>query len=64
MAILNWMRIVRGGECLNVEFKRQAPKLERLSKTFSAFANSSGGYVFLALAIWAISAVSITFREP
>lgn len=43
------MRLVRSGESLNVEFKRQAPKLERLSKTFSAFANSSGGYVFFGV---------------
>lgn len=49
MATTNWMRIVRTGECLNVEFKQQAPKLERLSKTFSAFANSSGGYVFFGV---------------
>lgn len=49
MAGPNWMRMVRGGESLNVEFKRQAPKLERLSKTFSAFSNSSGGYVFFGV---------------
>lgn len=49
MGTTNWMRMVRSGEGLNVEFKRQAPKLERLSKTFSAFANSSGGYVFFGV---------------
>ena len=46
----NWMRLVRSGESLNVEFKRQAPKLERLSRSFSAFANSSGGHIFFGIA--------------
>ena len=46
----NWMALVKSGECLNVEFKRQAPKLERLSRSFSAFANSSGGYIFFGIA--------------
>ena len=45
----DWMRLVRAGEGLNVEFKRQAPKLERLSRSFSAFANSSGGFIFFGI---------------
>jgi len=49
MAKPNWMRLVRSGECLNVEFKRQPPKLERLSRSFSAFANSSGGHIFFGV---------------
>ena len=44
-----WMRMVRGGESLTVEFKVQAPKLERLARTVSAFSNSSGGTLFFGV---------------
>jgi predicted HTH transcriptional regulator len=44
-----WRRQIKSGECLTVEFKRQAPKLDRLSKTVSAFSNSSGGTVFFGV---------------
>ena len=44
-----WMRMVRGGECLTVEFKRQIPKLERLAKSLSAFSNSTGGTLFFGV---------------
>ncbi|MDJ0835981.1 MAG: putative DNA binding domain-containing protein [Acidobacteriota bacterium] len=49
MAKKDWMRMVKSGECLTVEFKRQVPKLERLARTFSAFSNSSGGTVFFGV---------------
>ena len=41
--------MVRGGESLTVEFKRQAPKLERLARSVSAFSNSSGGTLFFGV---------------
>ncbi len=40
---------MRRGEGVQVEFKRQCPKLLRLAKTFSAFSNSSGGTVFFGV---------------
>ena len=44
-----WERMVRGGECLTVEYKRMAPKLERLARSFSAFSNSAGGTIFFGV---------------
>ncbi len=41
--------MVKAGESLTVELKRQAPKLERISRTFSAFSNSAGGYMFFGV---------------
>ena len=49
MSKQNWARMVRGGENLKVEFKRQVPKLERLARSFSAFSNSSGGVIFFGI---------------
>jgi len=49
MAKRDWIRVIRGGETLCVEFKRQVPKLERMSKSMSAFSNSTGGTVFLGI---------------
>lgn len=45
-----WARQLRSGEGLQVEFKVQMPQLQRLSKTLSAFANSSGGTIFFGVA--------------
>ncbi len=44
-----WARMVRAGENLTVEFKRQVPKLDRLAKSLSAFSNSSGGSIFFGV---------------
>ena len=49
MAKKEWLRMTRGGESLTVEFKRQMPKMERLSRSFSAFSNSSGGTMFFGV---------------
>lgn len=49
MNALEWICMVRAGEGLKVEFKRQVPKLDRLAKSFSAFSNSSGGYIFFGV---------------
>ena len=49
MSNREWARLVRSGESLTVEFKRQVPKLERLSKSFSAFSNSAGGKMFFGV---------------
>lgn len=46
---VNYDRMVRAGEGLQVEFKSQMPQLHRMAKTFSAFANSSGGYIFFGV---------------
>ena len=45
-----WMRMIRAGEGLTVEFKQQIPKLDRLARSFSAFANSAGGCIFFGVA--------------
>lgn len=45
----DWMRMIRGGESLTIEFKVRAPKLTRLSKSFSAFSNSAGGTMFFGI---------------
>lgn len=44
-----WLSMVRSGEGLQVEFKRQLPKIVRLSKSLSAFSNSSGGTMFFGV---------------
>lgn len=44
-----WLSMVRAGEGLQVEFKRQLPKIMRLSKSLSAFSNSSGGTMFFGV---------------
>ncbi|MCB1042742.1 MAG: putative DNA binding domain-containing protein [Acidobacteria bacterium] len=44
-----WSDMVRRGEGVQVEFKRQCPKLKRLSRTLSAFSNSSGGTIFMGI---------------
>jgi len=44
-----WNRMVKGGEGLTVELKLQAPKLDRISRSFSAFSNSAGGYMFFGV---------------
>jgi predicted HTH transcriptional regulator len=44
-----WLGMVRSGEGLQVEFKRQLPKTTRLSKSLSAFSNSSGGTMFFGV---------------
>jgi len=44
-----WLRMVRAGEGLTVEFLQRLPKLERLSRSMSAFANSSGGTIFFGV---------------
>ncbi len=49
MGAREWTRMVRAGEGLKVEFKRQAPKLDRMAKSFSAFSNSSGGCIFFGV---------------
>ena len=49
MSNKNLLKIFRLGEGLQVEFKKQIPKLNRLAKTFSAFSNSSGGRVFIGV---------------
>jgi predicted HTH transcriptional regulator len=45
----HWSRLVRSGEGLQVEFKVQMPQLSRLARTLSAFANSSGGFIFFGV---------------
>ena len=45
----DWSKMIRGGESLTVEFQAKVPKLSRLSRSFSAFSNSSGGYVFFGI---------------
>lgn len=49
MNIKALLKVLRLGESLQVEFKRQMPKLSRLAKTFSAFSNSSGGRIFFGV---------------
>lgn len=49
MSKKEWLRMVKAGENLTVEYKRQVPKLERLARSFSAFSNSSGGTVFFGV---------------
>lgn len=49
MAKREWLRMVRAGESLTVEFKEKLPKLERLARSFSAFANSTGGTIFFGV---------------
>lgn len=44
-----WAERLRQGESLEVEFKVRCPKLTRLARTFSAFANSAGGTVFFGV---------------
>ena len=44
-----WIKQIKAGESLHVEFKRQAPKLERLARSFSAFSNSAGGSIFFGV---------------
>ncbi len=44
-----WLRMIKSGESLTVEFKRQAPKLDRLARSFSAFSNSAGGTIFFGV---------------
>jgi len=45
----DWMRLIKSGESLTVELKRQVPKLDRLARTVSAFSNSSGGTIFFGV---------------
>ena len=47
--VKEWLRMVRGGETLTVEFKQQIPKLHRLARSFSAFSNSGGGTIFFGV---------------
>ena len=49
MAKTDWLRQIKSGESLTVEFKRQIPKLERLARTLSAFSNSTGGTLFIGI---------------
>lgn len=49
MTAKKWSNLVRGGESLTVEFKRQVPKLERLARSLSAFSNSAGGTIFFGV---------------
>lgn len=49
MSKKEWLRMCKAGENLTVEYKRQAPKLERLARSFSAFSNSSGGTMFFGV---------------
>ncbi len=44
-----WHKLVRSGESIQVEFKQQIPKLDRLARSFSAFSNSAGGTVFIGV---------------
>ena len=41
--------MIRSGENIQVEFKRQIPKLDRLAKSISAFSNSAGGTLFFGV---------------
>jgi len=41
--------MLRAGENLTVEFKRQVPKMDRLARSLSAFSNSSGGTIFFGV---------------
>lgn len=45
----DWAGLIKGGESLKVEFKSQCPKLARLAKSISAFANSAGGTIFFGV---------------
>ncbi len=49
MKYQEWNRMLRAGESLKVEFKRQLPKRYRLARSFSAFANSAGGTFFFGV---------------